>query len=44
MKNSNPKILLDLLKLLKNFENRFSNPFQRPIAAILALKMLTGSL
>jgi hypothetical protein len=31
------------LKLLTNFENLSSNPLQDPKAAILTLKMLTGS-
>jgi hypothetical protein len=33
----------EILKLLINFENPYSNPLQRPKAAILTLKMLTGS-
>jgi hypothetical protein len=43
VKNQTKKFKLAPLKLLTNFENPFSNPLQRPYAAILTLKMHTGS-
>jgi hypothetical protein len=43
MKKSNSKFKLAHLKLVTNFENPSSNSLQRPKAAILTLKMLTGN-
>jgi hypothetical protein len=43
MKKLNTKVWLAPLKLLANFENPSSNPLHDPKAAILTMKMLTGS-
>ncbi len=43
MRKSNSKFYLVPLKLLTNFEKPSSNPLQDPTAAVLTLKMRTGS-